>query len=206
MYINNIQMVNNNIHFTKIEIRLIKFIFKHYKDKFNPREIARIIKLNHANINILCNSLHEKGLLKKEKLGNSIFYSFDYKNVLALNFIEFLLSLEEFPKWLAVLKYNLKQLEPYIEFGCIFGSAIKTSDFNDIDIFIIYDKKNIKNVNKIKNIIRKSEIIEKPIRYVEITKKDVIKNKDDLVFYNILSDNLIFYNPSKYIEVIKCLK
>ena len=34
----------------------------------------------------------------------------------------------------------------------------------------------------------------------DITKKDILPNKEDKVFYNILSENLVFYNPEKYVE------
>ena len=208
MYVFNIHMSVENIQFTKIEVKVLKFIFKHFKDRYNARQIARILSLNHAHVNKLCSSLAEKNLLKKEKIGNSIYYTFDYDNNLALRFMEYLLSLEqkEIPKWLSVLMYNLNKFKKHIKFGCIFGSSIKSSRYNDVDILLIYDKTKTQEINRIKNKIRKTELIEKPIRYVEISEKDVLKNKDDKVFYNILSENLIFYNVAKYIEVIKCLR
>ena len=59
---------------------------------------------------------------------------------------------------------------------------------------------------KIKDEIRKSELVEKPIRYADIAEKDILLNKDK-IFYSILSESLIFHNPEKYVEVIrKCRK
>ncbi len=199
-------MSAENIQFTKIEIRILKFIFKHYKDKYNARQIAKILSINHAHANNLCNSLAEKNLLKKEEMGNSIYYTFDYNDELALEFIKYILSLEPkaFPKWLAVLAYNLNKFKDHIKFGCVFGSSIKSDKFNDIDVLLIYDKKKAQEVKRIKDEIRKSELIEKPIRYVDITERDILKNKNDKVLYSILSENIIFHNPSKYIEVINC--
>ncbi|MCK5283826.1 MAG: hypothetical protein KAK00_10595 [Nanoarchaeota archaeon] len=201
-------MSANNIQFTKIEIKILKYIFKHFKDRYNARQLAKTLSLNHANINKLCNLLKEKNLLSKEEIGNSIYYRFNYEEELALKFIEYLLSLEtkEVPGWLTVLVYNLDKFKEHIELGCIFGSSIESSKYNDIDVLLIYDKKKTADVNKIKNEIRKSELVEKPIRYLEITEKDIEKNKDNKVFYNILSENIIFHNPKKYIEVIMCLK
>ena len=201
-------MYANNIQFTKIEIQLLKYIFKHFKDKYNARQLAKLLSLNHANINKLCKSLTNKNLLIKEEMSNSIYYSFNYDNELSIKFIEYLLSLEkdEFPKWLKILIYNLKKFEEFISFGCVFGSSIKHDKFNDIDILLIYNKKMKTKINKIKTIIRKSELIEKPIRYMEISKKDIKKNLNNDVFYKIISENLIFHNSSKYIEIIKQLK
>jgi len=60
-----------------------------------------------------------------------------------------------------------------------------------------------KEEEKIKEEIRISQLLEKPIRYAEITEKDILLNKEDKVFYSIMSDNLVFHNPEKYAEMIK---
>lgn len=198
-------MVVNNIQFTRIEIRIAKYVFKHYKDRYNARLLARMLSINHAHANKLCNMLVNKRLFIKEEVGNSIYFSFDYKNEMALKFMQYMLSLEEkdFPKWLVVLLYNLKKFEPYIDLGIVFGSSIKREDYRDIDVLLTYNKEKAKDVNRIKEEIRKSQQVEKPIRYVDITTKDIIKNKDDKVFYSIISDSLVFCNPEKYVEIIK---
>ncbi len=198
-------MSAENIQFTKIEILIAKSLFKHYKDKYNPRQLARVLDINHAHANKLCNILLDKQLLIKEEIGNSVYFSYNYKNNLAIKFIEYMLSLEEkeFPKWLVVFLHSLQKFKPYIELGMVFGSSIKSKDFNDIDVLLVYDKKKVNEIKKIKEEIRKSELIEKPIRYVEIAEKDIISNKEDKVFYSIISENLIFYDPEKYVEVIK---
>ena len=202
-------MAVNDIQFTKIEIQIAKYLFKHYKDRHNPRQLARILNINHAHTNKLCNILADKKLLIKEGIGNSVFFSYWYDNKLAIKFMEYMLSLEEkeFPKWLSVLSHNLKKFKDYIEMGLVFGSSIKTRDFNDIDVLLMYNAEKSKDVKKIKDEIRKSELIEKPIRYVDIAEKNILQNKEDKIFYSILSDGLIFYNPEKYVEVIrKCHK
>ena len=209
MYALNIRMTANNIQFTKIEIHIAKYLFKHYKDKDNARQLARILNINHAHANKLCNLLSSKNILIKEELGNSAYFSYNYNNTLAIKFMEYILSSEEkeFPKWLSVLLHNLKKFNPYINLGLIFGSSIKVKEYNDIDILLMHDADKSKEIKKINDEIRKSGLIEKPIRYINITEKDVLSNKEDKIFYNILSDNLIFYNPEKYVEVIiKCHK
>ena len=198
-------MTVNNIQFTKIEIQIAKYLFKHYMDRRNPRQLARILNINHAHANKLCNILADKQLLTKEEIGNSIFFSYEYDNKLAIKFMEYMLSLEEkeFPKWLNVLLYSLKKFKDSIEMGLIFGSSIKYKDFNDIDVLLMYNAKRSKDIKKIKDEIRKSELVEKPIRYVDIDEKDIIMNKEDKTFYNILSECLVFHNSEKYVEVVK---
>lgn len=209
MYVNRIQMVVNNIQFTKIEIQIVKFLFKHYKDKYNSRQLAKALSINHAHTSKLCNILADKNLLVREELGNSVYFSYDYNSKLAIKFIEYILSLEEkeFPKWLIVILHGLNKFKAYIQMGLVFGSSIKTKDFQDIDILLVYNKDKSGLIKKIKDEIRKSELVEKPIRYMDITEKDILSNKKDKIFYNILSDNLVFYKPEKYVEVIrKCRK
>jgi predicted nucleotidyltransferase len=202
-------MAVNNIQFTMIEIQIAKYLFKHYRGKYNPRQLARLLDINHAHANKLCNSLVDKNLLLKEQIGNSTYFCYMYSNKLALQFMVYLLSLEEkeFPKWLIVLSHSLKKFNNSIKMGIIFGSSIENKNLNDIDILLVYDTKRLKEVKKIKDEIRKSQLVEKPIRYMDMTEKDILLNKEDNIFYNILSENLIFYNSGKYVKVVtKCRK
>ena len=205
MYVYRIHMAVNNIQFTKIEIRIAKYLFKHYKDRYNARQLAKLLNINHAHANKLCNLLVNKNILVKEEIGNSIYFSYNYNNDLAIKFIEYMLSMEErdFPEWIMVLLHNLNKFKPYIQFGLVFGSSIRTKEFQDIDVLLVYETNKSKDVKKIKDEIRQSELVEKPIRYVDITEKDILLNKEDKIFYNILSENLVFYKPEKYVEVIK---
>jgi len=198
-------MVANNIQFTKIEVQIAKYLFKHYKDRYNARQLARILNVNHAHASKLCNILADKKLLVKEDIGNSTFFSYRYDNKLAIKFMEYMLSLEEkdFPKWLSALSHSLKKLNGCIKMGLVFGSSVKTKDFNDIDILLMYNSEKVKDVKKIKDEIRKSELVEKPIRYVDITEKDILQNKENKIFYNMLSESVVFNNPEKYVEIVR---
>ena len=198
-------MAVENIQFTRIELQIAKYLFKHYKDRFNPRQLAKLLDVNHAHANKLCSILSDKQLLAREEIGNSIYYSYNYSNNLSLQFMGYVLSLDEkeFPKWLAVLLHSLQKFKQYLTLGAVFGSSIKKKEFNDIDVLLVYEAKRSNEIKKIKEEIRKSELIEKPIRYLDITEKDILSNKEDKVFYSIISENLIFYNPEKYVEMIR---
>lgn len=200
MVTKNIQSLN----FTRLEIKIIRYVFRHYKDKLNARQLARILRINHANATKLCKALVKKRLLIKEELGNAVYYMFNYKDSLAIKLMEYLLSLEntEFPDWLAVTFDSLTRFDPYLEFGCVFGSSINSMEFNDIDILLVYNKKNTNKIKKIKEEIRKSRLIDKPIRYVDISMADIQINKGKQAFYKIMSENLVFCNAEKYVEAI----
>lgn len=195
----------NNIQFTGIELRIAKHLFKHFKDRFNSRQLGKALGINHAHANKLCKSLTNKMLLKKEAIGNAAYFSFDYGSKPAIRFIEYLLALEEKepPKWLSVVWHSLKRFNEHITIGLVFGSSVKNSRFNDVDILLVYEKIKAKYINKIKEDIRNSQLVEQPIRYVEVTEEDILLNKNDKIFYSILSDSLVFHNPERYVEVIK---
>jgi len=205
MYSNNIHMDANNIQFTKIEIQIAKHLFKHFKDRYNPRQLAKVLSINHAHANKLCNLLVKKAVLIKGTVGNSVYFSFNYNSKIAIKFIEYLLTLEELiaPKWLTIVLHSLKKFNDYIILSLIFGSSTKSNKFNDIDVLLVYDKKMTKKINKIKEEIRNSLLIEQPIRYVDIAEKNIYSNKNDKIFYNMISDSLISYNAEKYVDVIK---
>lgn len=204
-YVTRIHMTANTIQFTKIEIRIAKHLFKHYKDRYNARQLARLLNINHAHANKLCNLLADKKLLVKVEIGNAVYFSYDYENELAIKFMEYMLSLEEkdFPKWLIVILHSLKKFKPHIQMGLVFGSSTKTEKFHDVDVLLVYDINKPKEIAMLKEEIRKSQLVEQPIRYVDISERDILANKEDKIFYNILSDSLAFHNPSKYVEVIR---
>jgi len=193
------------LSFTKLELCIVKYFFKHFKEKYTPRHLAKTLEVNHAHTNSICALLLQKGLLTKERIGNGDYYRFNYTNTLAIKFIEYLISLEEkeLPKWLVVPFHQLRKFETLIEFGCIFGSSIHSQKHNDIDVLLVYNKKNSKRVGQAKEAIRKTELIEQPVRYVELTPQDIQKNNNDKVFYSILSECLVFCHAEKYVEAIK---
>ncbi len=198
-------MAVNRIQFTRIELQIAVYFFKHYKDRYNARQLARLLHINHAHATKLCTMLAEKHLLTKEPLGNATYLSYAYKNEAALQFMKYLLSLEtkRAPKWLLVVLHALEKFIPYTQLGLVFGSSIKTKDFRDVDVLLMYNKKNAERVARIKEEITKSQLVSQPIRYIDLTEKDVLKNQNDVVFYNIISDSLIFHNSEKYVDVVK---
>ncbi|MBD3209418.1 MarR family transcriptional regulator [Candidatus Woesearchaeota archaeon] len=196
------------VRFTKTEIAITRHLFKHYKEKTNPRQLAKQLRRNHAAINKSCNDLEKKGLIKKEEIGNAHYYHFNYDQKPAKQFIEYLLTLEQqtTSTKLRIILHELERFKEIIHLGLLFGSATTSTAYNDVDVLLIYEKSKKAAVNTIKNQIRQADLIDKPIRYVEMTPKDIQKNKDDHTFYNIMSQNIIFHNPTAYIEAITWLR
>ena len=202
-------MYSNNIQFTKLELRLVTFVFKHFNSKYNARQLAKMLHVNHAHVGKLCKVLVSKLLFVKEELGNAVYFSYNYNSKVAVNFMEYLLAMEEniFPPNLGVLLHIFSKFRGYIDIGLLFGSSIKSKNFSDVDVLLVYTPLRAKEVRKIKDSIRNSHLFEQPIRYVDVTSKDMVLNRKDSVFYNIITENLIFYGSKEYVEVLlQCRK
>ncbi|OIO64513.1 hypothetical protein AUJ68_05780 [Candidatus Woesearchaeota archaeon CG1_02_57_44] len=199
----------SNIQFTKAELRILTYLFKHYNDELNSRTIARLLGINHAHTNKLCQSLVNKSLLTIKSLGNANYYSFAYASPSAISFMTYLLSIEAryAPSWLTVPIHSLQKFNQHIELGIIFGSSIHNKQHHDIDVLLMYEPDQSKNTRSIKQAIQRSQLITKPVRYVDITPVDILTNKDNPAFYSMLSENIIFHNPETYVRVVQqCLK
>lgn len=58
------------------EKRLLKIVAEH--PRIRAVDISRKHKIDYSNISVLLNRLHRQGLLKKVKLGMSVYYSMEF--------------------------------------------------------------------------------------------------------------------------------
>ena len=59
------------------------------------------------------------------------------------------------------------------------------------------------SLKKFKDCIEMGLIFGSSIKVRDFNDIDVLLNKEDKIFYNILSESLVFHNPEKYAEVIR---
>jgi len=86
----------------------------------------------------------------------------------------------------------------------LFGSAIKDyAHAKDIDIMIVLDKKDVKEVENI--LIKKGEILPKKLHSIKLTREDLLDNlkKKQEAMIDIVKNAVILYGQDKYTEVIK---
>ena len=86
----------------------------------------------------------------------------------------------------------------------IFGSAIKNyTKAKDIDIMIITNKKDIKEVNSI--LKKKEYVLPKNLHAIKLTSKDLLENlkKKNKAVIDIVKNAVILYKQDKYMEIIK---
>ena len=196
-----------NLSFSKTELALITHFFKHYKEELNARQIARTIGINHAHSYKLCSELEKKRLLKKRVLGTMTYYSFFYEDPYAIKFMEYVLSLENMnsKKHIQVIEHVLREFSDYTKIMLLFGSAVHSKNYRDIDVLLMYEKKNKAKIAKIKENIRAEGLLEKPVHYVDMSFDDLEKNKNNPVFYPMLSNNIILQHAAAYAKVIAWL-
>ena len=86
----------------------------------------------------------------------------------------------------------------------MFGSAIKNyAKAKDVDMMIVMDKKDIKEVNKI--LKEREEILPKKLHAIKLTHKDLLENlkKKDKVVVDIVKNAVIIYGQDRYVEIVK---
>lgn len=86
----------------------------------------------------------------------------------------------------------------------MFGSAIKNyAKAKDIDIMIVINKKDIKEVNNI--LKEKEEILPKNLHAIKLTHKDLLENlkKKNKAVIDIVKNAIIIYGQDKYVEILK---
>ena len=86
----------------------------------------------------------------------------------------------------------------------MFGSAIKNySQARDIDIMIVIEKEDVKEINKI--LKKKEEILPKKLHAIKLTHQDLLENleKKDKAMIDIVKNAIILYGQDKYVEILK---
>ena len=86
----------------------------------------------------------------------------------------------------------------------MFGSTIKNyAKATDIDIMIVIDKEDVKEVNNI--LKEKKELLPKNLHAIKLTHEDLSGNlkKKDKVITDIVKNAVVIYGQDKYVEIIK---
>lgn len=179
-----------------------------YRAKFHVRQLAALLKMNHATAAIALKSLEKKNVLKSELEGRNKKYCLNLDNFLTKNYIENAESartMKYFERHF-IIKKMLSELTPAVfrETPVIlFGSYAKESytDESDIDILII---KNNNEKEVVKSLIKFGKRHNKKIQVQEMTKKDFeegLMEKDTLVS-EIIKNHIILNNVPLIVDIL----
>ena len=188
----------------KASFRILSFLSETPKKLISRGDIKKYTYLGNEAINTALKRLTLSNILIKEKSKKKEFYYYNLENVFT-NEILNILKLEN--KGLRFLDYKIKiilneftrkmiEKIPHVLHSSVFGSYSKGTQKNnsDIDIAIIFDKKDIKSELLITSIVEKIQEqfkIKLEIHY--ILKEDYIKTNSILI-EEIKDDEIILFS------------
>lgn len=187
---------------TQNEKRALLILFKDFTNFYNANSISKLLDISHVGAQKIFKRLLEQNLLINRKIGKSIVYKLKLEDDYVRKLIAFLLADEanSFKRW----KEEFRELSEKAKIVILYGSVIKNySKADDIDVMIVIDKKDVKEIDKI--IKQKQEILPKSLHAIKLTHKDMIKNlnKKNKALIDIVKNGVVIYGQDKYVEIIK---
>jgi len=190
------------ISLTKKERETLLILFKDFTNFYNSNSISKVLGISHVGAQKIFKRLLNGDLLASKKIGRSITYKLKLDDDYVSKLIAFLLTDEanNLKRW----KEEFKELFKKSRIVMMFGSAIKNySQSKDIDIMIITDKKDIKEIDDI--LKEKQEISPKNLHAIKLTHKDLLENlrKKNKAMVDIVKNAVVIYGQDSYVEIIK---
>ena len=186
------------ISLTKKERELLLTLFKDFTSYYNANSISKVLNITHVGAQKIFKRLNN--ILISKRIGKSIIYKLNLEDDYTKKLISFLLTDEanNFKRW----KEEFKELFKEDRIIIIYGSSIKNySASKDIDIMIIMNQKDLKEVNKI--IKEKEKILPKPLHALKLTDDDLLNNIKNKAIIDAIKNGIILYGQDKYVEIIK---
>jgi predicted nucleotidyltransferase len=187
---------------TPLEKEIVLKLFKDFSSDYNPSSIAKALGKSRVGTFKALNSLESDSIVKGKTLGKARFYKINLGDEYARKNVETLLMEEakKYSRW----KDELNELFKFIDVVILFGSVIRNEDkANDIDILIVFDKKNNSSINTFLN--EKNQLLIKKLHPIKQTKEDIIKNikKQDKVVVSAIKEGVVLRGYEKIIEMIR---
>lgn len=192
------------VHISENELKTLNFLIRHFTEKYSINQLAKKLGITPKGLHKLLKRLEENNIVKPEKLANAVFYKINFASDLARKSAE--LSLFENIKlpYARVQAKDLDSLREFVLAAVLFGSVLKKGDkAGDIDVLLVFEKKNYQKVKKEVDEIQK--IKPKHIQIVMQTPKDLINNlkKPDKVLLEILRTGKVLWGCEVIVSSIK---
>jgi len=185
---------------TPNEKKVLKYLLVNFNKDSSINQIGKECGLSPNGAYKILKKLERENVVTKIKISNLISYKVSFteksKRFLELSFME---DLEG--KFLQ--RYNdLMPLKKVTEMAVIFGSYLKKSNPNDLDILFIFKKSNF---NKYTNILKEQQgIIPVKVHDVIQTKEDFRDNfKENKVLKEAVKEGLVLWGHSFLVKVLE---
>ncbi len=188
------------VSLTQKEREALLILFKDFTNFYNANSISKILMISHVGAQKIFKRLQKENLVTSRKIGKSIIYKLYLEDTYVRQLIAFLLADEanSYRRW----KEEFKDLFKRDRIVMMYGSAVKNySQARDIDIMIVMDKRDIREVN----CVIKEKVLPKKIHAIKLTHDDLLKNlkRKDKVVVDIMKNAVVLCGQDKYLEVLK---
>ncbi len=190
------------VSLTPAERECLLLLFKDFIAFFNANSISKILNISHVGAQKLFKRMLNENLVISRQIGKSITYRLNFDEPYVSQLIAFLLADEanSFKRW----KEEFKGIFKEGRIVMIYGSAIKNyAQAEDIDIMIVMNKNDVKEVNKFVN--KKEEILPKKLHSLIMTQHDLLENlkKRNKAMVDIVKNAIVLYGQDKYVEIMQ---
>ena len=190
------------ISLTQKERKALLILFKEFTIFYNANSISKVLDMSHVGAQKIFKRLYNNNIIVYQKIGKSIIYKLKIDDDYARKLVAFLLVDEanNFKRW----KEEFKDLFKEDRIVMLYGSTIKNyKDAKDIDIMIVMNEKDVKEVNKILN--EKQKLLPKKLHTIKLTPNDFLKNlkNKNKAIIDIVKNAVILYGQDKYVEIMK---
>jgi len=184
---------------SKSKIRLLRIFYDNPKREFTLYELKKTFKLSTGTINPVLKSLVNSRALLSRRVGKSILYQLNSKNLI----IKKILEIFDSERWLLLGKAKefVRKLEKTDILSIVlFGSVAtgKATELSDIDLVIVYKNKLelVKNnVEKTSEKFLDEEILISPIILSKREVGDMLKRYDSFIL-RVQNEGKVMYGKA----------
>ena len=189
------------IELTKKEQEALLIIYKDIANFYNANSLSKEIMITQVGTMKLLKRFEKNNILLSKRIGKSIVYKINIEDEFVQKLIAFVLINEagKYQRW----KDEFKSLYKKDRILLFYGSASRNySNAKDIDIFIVINKKDFKEINK--KLEKIQSILPKKLHAIKATKEDLVKNikENNKSTIEILKTAIVLYGYDKYMEVV----
>lgn len=184
---------------TEKEKEIVRTLAKDFTTFYNARSLSKHVGMSHRGALKGLKNLEKIGILKSRTIGKAIIYKIVYneytKKLLPLFLFEE--AQNRALRWMQEFK-DFKEADSLI----LFGSVLRSKDYNDIDMMLLIKAKNLKILRG--KIEAKNKILLKPIHSIWQTINDLKKNiqKNDKVVLEIIKTGIVLNGQELITEVL----
>jgi len=186
---------------SELEQETLLTLFKNPFENYNSSTLAQVLKKSRMGVFKAFNNLERNNLVAGKTLGKARFYRLTLDNEYTRKTLELLLMDEskKYVRW----KDEFKEIGAHVKILILFGSIIHTEkNAGDIDIMIVYDKKDNEIITKI--IKEKNNVLTKKIHPVKQTLEDIRSNilKKDKIILSAIKEGIVLTGQDEFVGLM----